>query len=232
MNIKISKMKKSKHILLALLSTGVFFACAQTSETRKITSFSKVEAGGAVEIKLFESNLDYVKIESKENVSEKVKVECANGTLKVYTKGTLHNSVTVSVPYQKIEAIYADGATRITADKIFDAEKLTIRCSGASGVDLSFNTQLLSTDVSGAAQLKLKGKAVQHLCNLSGASNIEAQMLETESTRIVAGGASHAEVKSSKSLVVNADGASEVKYAGNPKDKQIQSGTASSVKTL
>jgi len=66
--------------------------------------------------------------------------------------------------------------------------------------------------------------------DISGASSLSAENLTAESVTIEASGASRGHVHATQSLTADASGASAIYYSGDPKDRQVETSGASSIK--
>ena len=91
--------------------------------------------------------------------------------------------------------------------------------SGACKVLIEkINNENFSADLSGACSIELSGETKSFSADISGAMNLEAIELKAERVNIDASGASSAEVYASESLYVDASGASNIYFSGNPMD--------------
>src|SRR5207249_7795745 len=88
------------------------------------------------------------------------------------------------------------GATRLTAKQL----------SGHS----------FGIESTGAAKVMLDGNVDELVTDMTGASRLEAESLQTKTAEISSTGASHAEVAVSETLKVSITGAGKVIYSGHP----------------
>ncbi len=98
------------------------------------------------------------------------------------------------------------------ADFMFDAEELEIDAAGASNANCSGKFRKAEIDAAGAASLKLKGTVNSLVVESSGACRVDAMDMEADNAAIFASGSSNIRANATKSLVVEATGASTVKY--------------------
>jgi hypothetical protein len=99
---------------------------------------------------------------------------------------------------------------------------LRIIASSASDVRLTVNTNHLTTTAKGSSEVELKGYVSKHVIHATGASEVMARELMTDTTVIRASGASNCFVEAAKSLTYKATGASSIKYVGKPESVVIQ----------
>lgn len=124
--------------------------------------------------------------------------------------------------------IRASGASRVSGE--IDAGDATIGASGASEIDLSGAYQDLTVEASGASNVTLDGAGQNLRANASGGSEIDLSNLPVADARVEASGASTVRVQPSGTLDVEASGASNVYYSGNPMMGNISTSGASSVR--
>lgn len=219
-----------KIISSILLSTAVFFASAQKKDVRNVFPFTKLQTGGAVDVKIFKSDSSQVIVYSDNDANDNIVIESQEGKLFIGTKGTFNGPIKVSVGFKNIELLEAGDASTIVAEDTLYSDKLELKVSGASKINLNAISSEIKSNISGAGTLVIGGKTSVHKTELSGASNLKANRLNTESTDIDASGASNAKIVATQKLKVNATGANTIKYGGNPADKNINRNAASDVK--
>ncbi len=98
------------------------------------------------------------------------------------------------------------------AELMFDAKELEIDAAGASNANCSGKYNKAEIDAAGAASLKLKGTANSLKVESSGACKVDAMDIEADYASVSASGTSRVRINANKSLVMEATGASTVKY--------------------
>lgn len=124
--------------------------------------------------------------------------------------------------------IRASGASRVRGE--IDAGDATIGASGASVIELSGAYRDLSVEASGASNVTLDGSGQDLRANASGGSEINLSNLPVADAQVEASGASTIRVQPSGTLDVEASGASNVYYSGNPTMGSISTSGASSIR--
>jgi len=125
------------------------------------------------------------------------------------------------------EKITVSGASDVISDGILSGEKLKVNAQGASNINLNTNYTTIESKASGSSVITLNGVANTHIINASGASDVKASELETETTVVNASGASSCFVNASSSLTYSISGASDVKYTNKPETLIIQNSQGS-----
>ncbi len=147
--------------------------------------------------------------------------------LEIHTAGSSKIG-TLNVKAEKLEAKIT-GASKISlsgsfdetdielagsakAEFMIDAKELDIDAAGACSANISGRYNKAEIDAAGAASLKLKGSVNSLTVESSGACKVDAMDLDTDHAAIFASGSSHVRANADKSLVMEATGASSVKY--------------------
>jgi hypothetical protein len=107
-----------------------------------------------------------------------------------------------------------------------------LEVSGASDVKISkVNSKALKIDLSGASKVIISGETQNLNLDTNGASKIDAENLTTENAIINSSGASNIKVFVSNELKVDASGASEITYSGNPQTVVKEKSGATQIKS-
>lgn len=193
-------------------SSGVRGSGTPKSEQRNVSSFSKIDACGAVNLEVTAQKDFSVTVESDDNLLQYIKTEANGDTLKIFSEGRISAKSKINV-------------------KISMPELTDLDISGASNaLATNVKTDSLQAEASGASKIKIDGMVKSFHADASGASKIDAEGLQTENADVDSSGASSIMVSPSNDLNADASGASSVYYTGEPKNiKQTASG-ASSVK--
>jgi hypothetical protein len=168
------------------------------NDPRTVTDFSEIDASGALQIE-WKSGPPSLNINTDENLISGIHSEVTGNKLRLSSHGNLWPSngrikVDVSSPV-RIGARLS-GATRLIAPQL-SGGKFAIESSGATSVTLD-------------------GKIDELLADMTGASKLNADALQTRIAEIAGTGASKAEVNVSDTLKVSITGAGKVTYSGNP----------------
>ncbi len=204
-------------------------------ETRKLSSFSRIEIIGAAEVVLRQGKGEGATVDAPAEFQPRILTMVRGRTLYIdisqhrrwsdwtHMFGT-QPSVRVTVDFIHVDQIEAGGAIKLFADGL-RAEALQLDFSGASTVRIAnLQTSKLSLEGSGATKVDLSGKVVTQVVELSGAGSYSALGLQSERAEVHVSGAGKAFVSAKTSLTVEISGAGLVEYTGNPKLEQDISG--------
>jgi hypothetical protein len=214
-------------VAIGLSSLGLM---AQTSETRTVGDFTKINAGGAAEVIMTQGEPTQLKIVSEGADLSKIITEVNGNTLNISTRGNNQDDFKIYVTFKTLDAISTSGAAYVKSDSTFNAEKIYLESSGASRIKLDVICKNIESNASGASTITLTGATENHLSFVTGAASLKAYKLSSVNTEITTSGASSGKVSVNQKFTANASGASSIKYMGNPEDRIINVSASSSVK--
>ena len=202
-------------LLLGFVLTGCGFWGVRGNgrirhESRKVTEFRKIDAGGAFSIHVKVGPTESVKISAEENLLGYIRTSIKGNKLIIETKKNIS-------PRKEIRI-------EITTPTLTDLE-----VSGANNVDVEdISGEEFNVELSGAGNVDLKGEITKLRIELSGAGSIDSRYLKASEVRISVSGAASADVYASKYLDASVSGVGSIDYYGNPeKTKTDVSGVGS-----
>lgn len=167
------------------------------TEERPIGAFANVDVGGMFEIE-WQDGSPALRITTDENLLPYLETDVSGDTLRLRTREhvwpTHGIKVVISSPARKGAKIR--GAVNLTAKKL-------------SGPVFALESQ-------GASEVALDGQIDRLLVDMTGASQLVADGLQTKTAEISTTGAGDAEIAVSETLKVIITGAGKVTYSGNP----------------
>jgi hypothetical protein len=192
------------------------------SQERSLPSFQSIDAGGSVNVMILKGENQSVKIETDENLLDKITTVVSNGVLTVGSKGIKNATKTnVYVTVSNLTSLNAHGAVDVNGESLFEADEFAIVASGASSVKMDLDVSYLKTTVSGAADVILSGRAKVHKIDVSGAGSLNAKGLVTEDADYLVQGAGDAFLNVTKNLKGETKGAGDLKFIGDPETNAI-----------
>jgi hypothetical protein len=126
--------------------------------------------------------------------------------------------------------VEASGASHVTLIGFDSPQTLRVVASGASSVGGEIQAGEMSIEASGASSISLAGGAANLVLEVSGASSVDLESFPVTDLRAELSGASSAVVNASGTLDVEASGASELSYLGNPTLGSVNTSGASTVR--
>lgn len=217
-------LKLNRLILLAIMifvSSANIFAQKGNgkiiTQERNISDFKSIELSGDQKIILSQGEVQNIKVETDENLQDKIQFVVNDGVLKIENKGAGDpTKLIIYVTCKEISEISATGVSDVKADNEIKSDKLNISASGASTIEMHLNVKELETNISGAASMKLYGKANINNASVSGAGNLKASELETEKTIAKVSGVGKAKINATAEVKGGVTGAGEISCKNKP----------------
>lgn len=226
-------------ILTLVFSLFVLTLNAQDSKTIPLRNFNEISVSSGIDLYLAQSNAENIKISAHADLLKNVIIEKENTSLKISYKNNVSLSrllkgqgIKVYVNYKTLLALSASGGSDVYSQNTLKIDRLIVRASGGSDIELSLVTKDLQVETSGGSDIKLKGSAVNMQASASGGSDIDALELIVEYAKVTASGGSDANVNINKALEASASGGSDVHYKGNASVKKTSSSKSGDVKRI
>ncbi len=218
---------------LALVGPTLRGSGTIVSETRNVGPITSIEIIGAMQARVSPGETPSLQIEADDNILPLIKTEVRNGRLvaRVEFQGSINPSkpIALTVTTPTLNGIAAHGASKIDATAT-PGEQFAIEVSGASEVRVdAIDVSTLVVDISGAGKAQVSGQANTVTLSNSGASNLDATQLKSESAKVNLSGASTAEVVVSSSITGDLSGASRLRVHGNPAKRDLETSGASNL---
>ena len=202
-----------------------------TTQTRNVSGFNSIDAGGAIEIIVRQDSSTSVKVETDDNLQEYVEVYTEGSTLEIHTESHVNlrpsRKIVVYISNPQFRNFEVSGASSIRSEnEIVSNEMLRVDIHGASEGKLEFNAPKIYVDLTGASHITIRGRTKDFEGEASGASELKCFELLSENTDVSVTGASSAEVYASVKLAGSASGASNIRYKGNATTSVSTSGAS------
>ena len=214
-------------VSVVLITSALLFAgCKQQIQgggniVRKeieVAPFSVLEASGGYRVYLTHGAKEKVIVEADSALFEYLHIRSTGRKLQLRSQRIDFTEVhlRVYITFTHLDRISLSGASEVVGHEQLSFNRLSIKCSGASNVDLELNAQRLNVELSGASQANLNGTADRLQADLSGSSKFYASGFLVNHARVATSGASHASLHVAGKLDARASGASSITYYGNP----------------
>ena len=138
-------------------------------------------------------------------------------------------TLSADVTVDRLDRLAAGAASRVVLTSAITSRALEVVVSGAGSVTGPIQIGQVEADVSGAGTLGLSGQAQDLRLRAAGAGRLPLADLTVGHLDATLSGASHAVVTVNDTLVVEATGASILRYRGTPDIAQSQTSGMSSV---
>jgi hypothetical protein len=168
-------------------------------ETRTVSDFERLEAGGAFTIKVKVGPAPSLTISAEGNLLSYIKTSVKGNRLVIDTRKSIspRKEIIIEVTTPVLNSVDASGANNISVYDISSSD--------------------FEADLSGAGHVYLAGTTDRLNADLSGAGNIEAKELKAKDVHVSVSGAASADVYATESLDASVSGVGSIDYYGDPK---------------
>jgi hypothetical protein len=195
--------------VMMLIKTG------HAQNSQPLQEFNQIRIEDNIEVELVMAD----RYSAYRDGSAAVGVKVENNVLTVYRKGA--GSGKVKIFAKELTAIKMDGATKLTCSDTIVTDRLEIDLDGASRANLLVRNKNLKINLDGGTHLEIGGSAATASMKVDGAGKLRAADLVVENLTVQADGAASAHVNATQSLNAKADGASGIRFAGNPQNRNF-----------
>jgi len=195
-------------------------------EEREVTSFSKIEAGGNLELHVSKQYTG-IKVKAESNLMKYIHTYVEGETLFVEISDTDGGSINVqplepiqvNIQFTKITGFSLSGGAQLASEAL-DGEdmQVDISLSGGSVAKIdAINTDNLNIILSGGSELSFsKGEVTKQIIEASGGSEYMAEWVQSEVTELRLSGGSEATIWAEETLDIDLSGGSTAYYYGSP----------------
>lgn len=208
---------------LFLLIAGFNIACNGRKEDRPVSSFTKLNVGGGIDVYLTQSNSEKLTIDAKSVDEDQVISEVKNGTLKLYVERKKNsgwpfgrnNNVTAHLTFRQLKDINASEGAYVFSKGRLIFNDLDAKASGGANIVAELQADTLTLTLSDGAEAIVEGSAHTFDAMASAGATIKASKFVVENCTANASTGSKIDVSVSKKLSMNASLGSTIHYTGS-----------------
>ncbi len=232
-------------LFTSLLATIFLLGCAQVTlrgsgnvvtQEEAITGFDKVDVSNSFSVEITQGENFMVVIRVDDNLVEHLNVVKRGSTLKIGLKPTtsytiLDATMEAEVTMPELIGIELSGNSDANISGFESSQSLTVDLSGNSRLQGDIQAGDTRINASGNSSATVTGSAGDVSVDASGSSEVDLADFPASDGTVNASGASTVTVNLSGRLDVDASGASDVYYLGDPVLGNIDSSGSSSVQS-
>lgn len=240
MNIK-TQIMKSTLLVFCLSLLSVSYSFGQDTETRSLGAYDGIAVSAGIQAILEKGTTNEIYISAKGVDLDEVTTEVKRGVLKVGidNKGWLgwlknnRRTVEVVITYtDELDYIASSSGSYVEADHIIKATDIDVKTSSGANMDIELEARDVEIDVSSGARMELAGSAQNIDIDISSGASLDAYDLEAENVKVDGSSGSTAKVNANSSIDADVSSGANVKYRGNPAEKNIDKSSGGSVKKV
>lgn len=232
---------KQTFLTLSIALISVFQSCVcinededipprgETTRTYDFRDFDELEVSDAISVNVVSGSAFEVSATGERNDLDDLNIFVQDGklTARYNNSWKKRQRMDIDITMPDLAGVDFSGAVDARIEDFVNLPSVEIELSGASQCDFEGTGTTLKFDINGASRLSTFGKMKFLDGEVSGASQLNAFELETEESDLDVSGASNAKVWVTRLLEVKANGASNVRYRGNPKvEKEVTGGSS------
>jgi Putative auto-transporter adhesin, head GIN domain len=185
-------------VALALAGCSVGDDGPQTTQTRDVGEFTRIDNRDSVDVRLDVGERQRVQVRAGEKVIDDVRTEVRDGTLEVTFDhdGWGDDDVVVEVSVPTLTAIEVSGSGDVDA----------------AGIDAN----VFDVQSDGSADIGLRGTVGRLAVDMDGSGDADLADLTAREANVFVGGSGDLEVRADQQLEVTVDGSGDVRYHGDP----------------
>jgi hypothetical protein len=197
-------------------------------EKREVTSFSKIDAGGNLELHISKKYTG-IEVNAESNLMKYIHTYVEGDTLFVEIADTDRShillqpleAIKVYVQFEKVTEISLSGGAEMASEALIaEGVEVKVKLSGGSEAIIDeITSEDLIVDLSGGSELTVSGgKVMNQYIEASGGSVYMAEWVESEAAELTLSGGSEATVWVEETLDIDLSGGSMAYYYGSPAD--------------
>lgn len=200
------------------------------SELREVSGFNRISLAGVGNLIIEPGDRESLRIEAEPDVLPRIITQAKGGKLTIRLKRSglpllsRHSkSIDYYVTVRELEAIDVSGSGTVRGSRLC-SDRLRLAVSGSAKVDLDLLVADLRTKVSGAARIRLAGRADRQELVVSGSGEYCAGELVSDECVVAISGSAKGTVNVNERLEARISGSGRVSYVGDPAVDQRVSG--------
>ena len=210
-----------------LFSTPVQATMEKTdTQTRKTSSFHGISVSSGIDLYLTQGSSEEVVIKADPDIIDDIVTEVKDGILHIYLKKHFkwgwNSDRKAYVTFDDLDRLDVSAGADARSENAFKLEEL--KMSVSSGADLvidDLTAESVWCDSSSGADAKLSGQVVNFHGSSSSGADLTCPDLVSENCTVSASSGADAKVHVTKKLKASASSGGDVRYSGNPVQKDI-----------
>lgn len=239
MKMKITSLNKA-HCALLLLALLVSACCINNSFGKKIsasgetatkqldiTDFNAIEISGFTDLNIVNKQQSEAQVTIDTCLLQYLNYTVDNGKLKIwFTEGAYIENIptiaTIAIPTNANFAISTSGSSNIKTDSlVVDRLEISLAGSGNTKFEKLYATSSIEINTAGSGNINIAGETNNFSINTTGSANINTGGFIAKNVTIKSAGSCHGTVFANDTINVESAGSANIKYYGNPSNKNI-----------
>lgn len=205
-------------VFFLFASSAGSIVLAQNPVNRPLPSFSKIEAGDRIIVRLAKSDKESASVQVQGIDASAVKTDVKNGVLQlsVYGEPFTKKKVMVTVNFVTLTSISVTGGADVTTTGLFKAPELVVDLKSGGMLYIDADLGKLTGKLVEGSLLTAEGYAENMDITVSTTATLSAYELECEKVTVKAGTGGKAKINVESELNAEATSKGFISYKGNP----------------
>lgn len=193
--------------------------------------FTGIEISRGLELEIEQSNEKSIAVVADKNLQQHISTDINNGILTITTDIDIDNATSkkIIVKMPKITSLQASSAASVVGKNVLKGQNIGLSTSSAGQMNVSLEAENATAECSSGSNMTIKGKALKLETDTSSGSVLDAEGLLANDIIADASSGSSTNVSPIVSLKASASSGSHVKYHGDPKIINKDTGSGGSI---
>ena len=217
--------------ILTFLLGSFFFSLSLIGQDEVIVleSFNRLSAAGGFYITIYEGT-PKAEITVHRGKFENIQMEVRKGELEIkYNQGKWgwnsgNHKIDIDLYVTNLEAISTAAGTSVYGEFTLSAPEFTADASSGSSISVEVMADEVEVDISSGATVELEGNTKELSVDISSGASFNGKKLEASIVDADASSGASAKVWATKSLSADVSSGASIKYRGEPKELDLDSG--------
>ena len=211
-------MKKIIFSLGFIWVSTLSFLFAQTTETRTVGAFSKINLKCHANVYLTQGSPASLKVEGSQEDLSILETDVEGETLEIEMKKNHHSSETIKiyVTLPSLQAVHISGSGDVMGQNTIAAGELDLKISGSGNIKMDVKTTQLMSSASGSGDMELSGSSNITKLSVSGSGTIKSYGLESQNADVSVSGSGDCMLTVKNNLYAHLTGSGNIFYKGKP----------------
>ena len=197
-----------------------------TTENRSKGDYDGLKSAGPMNFKLVQGKEGNITIEGDSNLMEHIVTKVEGGKLVVKVEDGVNlrpsKTIVVTIPYESINSVSLAGSGDIENSGTIKANTFDVSLAGSGDINLNINSNSVESSISGSGDIELSGSTKDLTTKVTGSGDFDGSDLDSTNVTAKITGSGGANVVCNGELKVRITGSGDVKYSGNPTNKDTK----------
>ena len=198
---------------------------------RSVGDYDEVAVAGFFDVELVAGEEGELKVYGEENLLEHIITEVKGDRLKIKTEKGYNlkpsswkkgKGIKITVPIKDIDAVYLSGSGDVYGDVTINSDVFDTSVSGSGDITLKVKASKVEASVAGSGDLRLSGTTDEFDAKVAGSGDIHAFDLSSNYTEVSVAGSGDARVNASEEIKARVAGSGDIRFSGNPKKQDTK----------